>query len=658
MNLTKLATLMAAVGSLSSILVGCGGGGGGTPPAPPPPAPATVSVATKVVDGPISNATVCFDTNDNGACDSGEPSARTDANGAVTLTVLESDAGKHALIAIVGTDAVDQDHGPVTQSYTLTTTADKPALLSPLTTLVRANVDASGMSTADAEKVLQDQLGLDSSLFTDFTSGNDPQAATLAQLARVIALIKAQTFDAWKASVGANDSAGNPMTRADIDRAIELGLLQQAQDVIAVLATDAVRNAASAADRDAAIRVAATALVAGQADFDPAKAIPAIKQAKQGDPDVPASTATAGASLRWFTYSDAGNWYFRVFESSAQQSVPDANGMRHFTEKRKRAVNGTVETWGSTPSFSRNDLYWTGTEWFACPTGFEHPGTPFDSKGESTSNYCGAWKSINRRTARDIAGAKIADIVREIRAYPLRDTEGKLAAWGPNPDDPLLADLTFPAGSKLWYYSGTDLLNPAAYRPTDLLMVFNSDVANGVASECNKVTSTNFANFQVKPTTLEEMVAATAGKPCVYTPNADTGPRNEWWSNSTVSIGIVAGPASTNPYYQSNRSLRIGFGSGQSVNFYTCAIRTQGGSIRHCDAIGTGTYSIETLGDARVMRFANVPAEAAPLTYSRLFVERGGSVYYGYKTKLRVSNQIRPNLEATDALFAPLGITR
>ena len=38
--------------------------------------------------------------------------------------------------------------------------------------------------------------------------------------------------------------------------------------------------------------------------------------------------------------------------------------------------------------------------------------------------------------------------------------------------------------------------------------------------------------------------------------------------------------------------------------------------------------------------------------------ERGGAVYYAYRTKLRHTYHVRPNLEATDALFAPLGITR
>jgi hypothetical protein len=188
----------------------------------------------------------------------------------------------------------------------------------------------------------------------------------------------------------------------------------------------------------------------------------------------------------------------------------------------------------------------------------------------------------------------------------------------------------------------------------------NAAVAAGGSgtAECTKVTSVNVAQYQVRPGTLEDLVALNQGHPCVFTPNAATGPRNEWWTNSTVSIGTLGGDAPAYPAYNANRSLRIGFGSGNAVTFYNCPVMASNGTARNCDPIGTGTYRIDTVGDARVMRFAGVPADAAPLTYHRQFVERGGVVYYGYRTKLRHSFQIRPNLEATDALFAPLGIVR
>jgi hypothetical protein len=58
-----------------------------------------------------------------------------------------------------------------------------------------------------------------------------------------------------------------------------------------------------------------------------------------------------------------------------------------------------------------------------------------------------------------------------------------------------------------------------------------------------------------------------------------------------------------------------------------------------------------------VLTLNNPPAQAAPLNYNRVFVERGGAVYFGYQNKLLVSNSARLNTTAANALFAQLGIT-
>lgn len=59
-----------------------------------------------------------------------------------------------------------------------------------------------------------------------------------------------------------------------------------------------------------------------------------------------------------------------------------------------------------------------------------------------------------------------------------------------------------------------------------------------------------------------------------------------------------------------------------------------------------------------MLRFANVPAIATTLTYNRLFVERGGKVYFGYRDKLRVDHAVRLNAEGMGALLGQLNLTR
>jgi hypothetical protein len=57
-----------------------------------------------------------------------------------------------------------------------------------------------------------------------------------------------------------------------------------------------------------------------------------------------------------------------------------------------------------------------------------------------------------------------------------------------------------------------------------------------------------------------------------------------------------------------------------------------------------------------VLTFNNPPALAADLTCNRVFVERGGKVYFGYQNKLIPSKQIRLNLPATNAIFAKASV--
>ena len=167
------------------------------------------------------------------------------------------------------------------------------------------------------------------------------------------------------------------------------------------------------------------------------------------------------------------------------------------------------------------------------------------------------------------------------------------------------------------------------------------------------------------------MIASKTGKPCVYSPGSfvyggatySSGALNEWWTPMTVSIGTV-GSAPVNSgtapgYFTINTLVRLAFiGTGtNAVTYYACKQRFIDGSTRNCSAIGTGSYAIATLGDARVLTLTGVPAQAAPLTYNRVFVERGGLVYFGYQNKPAVTNTARLNTVASNALLGQLGLT-
>jgi hypothetical protein len=642
------------------LLTACGGGGGGGGAA----APSTTAQSVRVIDGAIQGALVCLDANANGQCDADETQGSTGADGSVTLKVPEADAGRFPVLALIGTDAVDADNGPVTTAYSLRAPADQPGIVSPLTTLVVAQAEATGASSADAALMLADRLGLSSSLFADFSKTNDAIGKQAAAVARVLVVATQQQL---AASEKVSDSDGKPLTAADRNLAIQQALLSALDDVAGAAASPAVTGATTPQDRAAAIATAASAVNAatGLGHDNIVTAVTSIKLPPT--PDTATATPAAGSNLRWFTYTDPQNYYYRQFKATAAQNTV-VDGKRQFTEYREqsRGSAGAVtfyQQWGEGKNnWARNQVVWTGSEWFDCPTDMVHEATPWDANGVSRSVYCKAYKTSNKRAARDIASKSMADLVAEIRAYPLADTEGNFGAWGP---DPVVhaARLTgtFPAGSTLWYYAGTDTAQPDRYNTTlnsDLFTPYNAAVASGAASECNKVTATNFARFQTKAKTLEDMIAAAPGTPCHYQPNAATGEANEWWSQSTINIGDVSDSyvSLTGNFKSGVKDLRVSFAAGAVANYWLCLHRSSDNSVRNCSAKGSGSYRIETLGDARVLRLSGEPKVAASLGFTRTMIERGGRVWYGSRGRLSSNHQLRLGNVASDALLAALGV--
>jgi hypothetical protein len=172
--------------------------------------------------------------------------------------------------------------------------------------------------------------------------------------------------------------------------------------------------------------------------------------------------------------------------------------------------------------------------------------------------------------------------------------------------------------------------------------------------------------------TLEGLIAAKLGTPCVSSPTSSfiyntvtytsTDP-NAAWGIATVSLGKVGtapiGTGTAPGFYTGNTLLRAAFtGSGTNpVTYYTCKERFDNGGTRACTVLGSGTYTISTLGDGRALTFNNLPVQTAPLNYTRAFVERGGAIYFGYVSKPVVTNSARLNAIGATALLSQLGIT-
>ncbi|MGH6627136.1 MAG: hypothetical protein ACRECD_11475, partial [Burkholderiaceae bacterium] len=576
MKLRKLA--LACVSASLLTIAGCGGGGGGGGTTVSSPAASTTSVPVTVIDGAIRNATVCLDKNGNGACDGGEPSGKTDASGNVTLQVDPADVGKYPVLAVVGTDAVDADTGAVPVPFTLKAPADKPAVVSPLTTLVQQIVESSGGSTTEAETAVKSQTGLAVSLFEDFTKNSSSDGKTAATVARMVVVTTQQQSQSLAAAVGAADSSGSTISQADLEKAIRDALLQLLPQIIAAAADSAVQSAcASGLGSDACKSAVSTqaSSVASQTGLSTTTVATVVGVAKQmaSAPATTTTTPEASASLRWFTISDVNQWFFRVFVSSAAENTPDANGLLKYREIRSRNVGGVTATWafGSDPTRA-GDLHWNGSSWVGCPFGFQNTSTVRDAQGVATSNYCDKHNvSTTKRATVDIAGKNMAEIINQIKAYPYLDGGPygqSYANWGPQDTaagiSARFGTTTFPAGSKIYYQTGTDLSTAQAYdvQASNIVNQVSAAVAAGGDARtgspaCGAITaSTPIGSYTTPATTLDGLISTYLGTPCIFNPGSIVGSNgsggttslpslnpNEWWGQSTLSIGTVGSAA-------------------------------------------------------------------------------------------------------------------
>lgn len=167
--------IIAAVGLMSAAFIaGCGGSGSTA---------ATTPVSGVVADGYLQNALVFLDKNGNYQLDAGEPSARTDQNGAYTLTVAPEDVGKYPIVALaVQGETIDLDNPGQTlqNTYVLcipatATSGTVSNFISPLSTLLREKLEANpGMTLNEAMTQLRNQLNMPAgmNMLGDYMAGS------------------------------------------------------------------------------------------------------------------------------------------------------------------------------------------------------------------------------------------------------------------------------------------------------------------------------------------------------------------------------------------------------------------------------------------------------------------------------------------------------
>lgn len=233
---------------LAAGLIGCGGGGGGGGSA----AGGAAVLSGKVIDGAISGATVCLDVNSNNACDTGEPTATTDSTGNYTLPSYAGTLDGLHILSVVPVGAIDLDtNTAVTDAYVMLAPATNPSFVTPLTTLVSAQMLANpSLSAAAAEQatIVTNRLTAQTSsvLGVDVT-----QNAALHKIAQATAIAMGKVQSALNANnsfttaaTASNNGTSASQAATQAMRLTQAGLLQSMQKSDGSLHSSFVNNGA------------------------------------------------------------------------------------------------------------------------------------------------------------------------------------------------------------------------------------------------------------------------------------------------------------------------------------------------------------------------------------------------------------------------------
>ena len=609
-------TLAAAV--LLGLLAACNN----DPEPEAPAAPTTAAISGLVVDGPLRGAIVCYDLDNNGTCDTGEPGeprATTDVDGNYRFDVPLARAGQHAVIAQVPATAVDKDTGqPVGAAFTLRTlptgvAGAQDVFVSPVTTLVADLVQAGGKTAAEAAAQVQGAFALPTlPLAPAIPVGG---TAELLNAGRALGALTIQVTQLANA---------NSVPAAQVPALVREATTAQLPALAAALSQSTAATPTARAQEAAAAALAAMNLSA---------ATVLAVAAQVALPAGPAEAPGPFVSLRRFAYTDANNYSYTVFVGDS--SVLNADGRFQASEVRQSVAAGTVQP------FNRNQIYWTGTAWQACARQWSVAST---QAGTATtpqvSTYCGASPSETRSVVEDISGKTLREVVARFRAHPFADSVGSSSDpvtglpvnWGPNPDL-LPAAVTFPAGSRLSSRTQrADIGGVDRIEPTLKSTVRGAD---GVFRQV--VTLEEYSGMPGN--LLDANVVPSAG--------------------NTIFVTDLALAEQSDATLEKFKRFRAGIDvAGLRIRFYKCDLRRADQAAINCATVGDGTLAISTQGGLRLLRVATgYPTELiSRLSQQRFWVENAGVVMRGMRDLERTRYDQRLNATAWSALRTALNI--
>jgi hypothetical protein len=635
-----------AIAVMSTYLAACGGGGGSTASQPVPAADAPVNTKTtivsEVIDGAIEGAIVCLDKNQNSECDADEPQGKTGKDGKVSFDIDKADAGKYPLVAFVGADAIDAEHGRVGTPFVMTTIASETSMITPFTTMVHQTTE-NGATKEEAIKSVEDLTGIKGGLFKDPTK--DPSSKALA---RLIVLFNQQVTDMMSSAIGVEGLDKKKITQNDIIKMSKSKGMELLPSIVANLGTDV--------SADAQKQAAASIVSSANLTKENAKDIAILARAAQNAP-TSGVKIVLGPYLRNLEYTDSLNYYARY---SNWVSV-ESDSKIWSTDRRYRSQDGKIAKWawpgGNIPNLT--NTHFNGKVWRQCLPNHLTPSTILSTTRDSRStsyDYCDGYE-------KGVSTTKFVDISNQsmLGVYNLMRNGGLLNMSVQNPEV-VFGGEAFPAGSYLMVLTGTSTSAALMYpeKPYRGWSVMSGPVGGDVCSD----------GSVSKIKTLESFVSQFNAKDCDvsgrdpidgnYIPvTADKEAATRW--TKLFELATLPGPVVSMPspsYLNGKTIIAAGFPDPQRkrVNYYKCSQRSSDGTLRACVQIHEGSYSFEQRGDARVLSLNNLPVVINPAGWYRVPVERKGYVYAGTQSMLSTYTHGRFNVIGSKAFAEKLGI--
>ena len=351
---------------------------------------------------------------------------------------------------------------------------------------------------------------------------------------------------------------------------------------------------------------------------------------REGVPLEVANPAVADAGSEWMDnliWLDASNHYWRSLQVAAR---PAGATTATATDERARKINGVNQPdFGSATSLYRA-AYLTPGGWKMCGRNTPTPHITTTGGNPSRSVYCGTSVAVTINQSTPITGT-LADLV--------TNWQGRGALNRINNDGTSTVGLLGALGSTALPAGAEERHRRALTLSPDIVI---TDTWTRAITQANG----------------RDTLAGVVAHYAVASVNTSTGTNA---GNTTLNLGL----GSTDM-----KNMRVAFGAGNVAHYYECDLATPGGNFANppnCHATTTGTYGIETVSGAQILRFAGHPAVVASVGYDVVYtqIDWGGGppnrwVYRAHATKpdyqYRFAESLRLNGAAWTAFKTQLGL--